>query len=127
MNPITLITSRLGISRALAWVLLIIAAAVLIYFSLSLITWRHDAKEAAQAKLNNNRSAAQSEASARAIKTVVDAADREQSIDQAVAAADKEIRNAPDPVAARDAAVAVLCGMRAYSRDPACTVQPANP
>lgn len=120
---IPLITSRLNIPRWAAWLAVAVIAVVLVYAAWSVWSWRVESQKTAQTKLNNSASDAQANAAAKAIDTVMKAESRDKTVDQAVSAAQKEIRNAPNPQAARATVVATLCGMRSYANDPACKVQ----
>lgn len=84
-------------------------------------------KEAAQAKQDAKSADAYAGAAKEAVATVVERANKDSSVDVIVEAATLEIDNAENPVAARAAVIASLCGLRAYSQRPECKVHKPNP
>jgi hypothetical protein len=78
---------------------------------------------AEQAEQTTKSSEALADSAEQAVAVVINSNEREASVDAVVAQAEKEIDNAPDPVARRAAALRAVCGLPEYSRDPACAVQ----
>lgn len=76
-----------------------------------------------QAEQTTKSSEALADAAEQAVAVVVNANDREASVDAVVAQAEKEIDNAPNPAARRAATVRAVCLLAEYREDPACAVQ----
>lgn len=83
--------------------------------------------ERAQAKQDTKAADAYAGAAKEAIETVTERASKEASVDAIVAAATLEIDNAENPVAARAAVIASLCGMSAYRSRPECALRGNDP
>jgi len=76
-----------------------------------------------QAEQTSRSGEAIADAAQNAVATVVNANEREASVDAIVAQAAKEIDNAPDPATARAATLRAVCLLAEYRNDPACRVR----
>lgn len=83
--------------------------------------------EAGQAKQGNKTNEALATSAQEAVNDIVSTNSNAQSVDAIVDQAAQEIDNAPNELAARDAAYNALCRMRAYANDPACAVFKPRP
>lgn len=98
-----------------------IALLVIAILSIGYCSLRRGAAE--QAEQTTKSSEALADAAENAVAMVVNANDREASVDAVVAQAEKEIDNAPNPAIRRAAALRAVCGLPEYRQDPACSVQ----
>lgn len=105
----------------------IIAAAVIAILTLSFCVLTRDGGKSEQAEQGVRSNEALADAAASAVKTVTQGNDRERSIDQIVAQAEKEIDNAPSPAARRAATIAAVCSLPDYRDHPSCQVREPNP
>lgn len=106
----------------------IVIVAVLLLIALGSIRSCMDrGKEAAQAKQDVKSADAYAGAAKEAVATVVERANKDASVDAIVAAATLEIENAENPVAARAAVIASLCGLQSYAKRPECALHKPNP
>lgn len=115
------------IKSNLALVGIIIVAILLIVLLSSIKGCTETGKEAAQAKQDVKSADAYASAAKEAVATVTSRAKADTDVDKIVAAATLEIDNAENPVAARAAVIASVCGLRAYSQRPECKMLSANP
>jgi hypothetical protein len=83
-------------------------------------SWWLARDDVAQARQDTRSAAALAETAKDAAATVIAQADREDTVDDLVAAAIEEIDNAPNDQAAAAAARSAICGMPDYRGDPAC-------
>lgn len=83
--------------------------------------------KAAQAEQTTRSADALSNAAEHAVETVIQSSGRDASIDEVVIRASKDIDNAQDPVAARDAVINSVCDLAEYNNDPACKLRGSHP
>jgi hypothetical protein len=110
---------------ALKWVLLAAVAIVLVGFVIGRIIGGNH-QEVRQAQTEVRSAEAMQEAGQAAVATVLEQAKEEADLKDLVAEAAKEIDNAPNPAAARAAALDAACQLRLYRDDPACQLRPAD-
>jgi len=110
---------------AVKWLLLaIVVIAIGGYILARVIGGNH--QEVRQAQTNEHSAEAMQAAGQAAVQTVIKRNGEEARLGDVVNQASEEIDNAPDPVAARRAALGAACQLRLYRDDPACHVQPAH-
>ncbi len=117
---IALLTSLVGPKFAKPALYAIIAAMVLSALGIGKCVL--DNRAAEQAKQTTRSSEAIADAAEQAVGTIINTGNRENSINDVVSQAAKEIDNAPDPSTARAAALGAVCRLPEYTHDPACAV-----
>lgn len=103
---------------------------IFIFLVLVILVFRScaaSADEAAQAKQDARGAEAYADAATVAVAQVTNQAQAEADLDALARQAMEKIDNAQDPVAARAAVDAALCGLRLYRDRPECAVQPTRP
>lgn len=110
---------------AVKWLLLAVAIVALVAFVSGRFLFGNHGK-VHQAQTNERSAEAMEAAGATAVSTVLNQADEEMSLHDLVGKASKEIDNAPNPAAARDATLNAACELRLYRDDPACAVRGAD-
>jgi type II secretory pathway pseudopilin PulG len=88
--------------------------------------WGGNAQETRQAKTETLSAEAMQEAGAVAVATVLEQTQSEVALGDLVDQATENIDNAPDPIAARDAALDAACQLQLYRDDPACALRGAD-
>lgn len=76
-----------------------------------------------QVEQTTRSSEAIANAAENAVATVINANERDASIDEIVSQAEKEIDNAPNAAVARAATIRAVCLLAEYRNDPACAVR----
>lgn len=120
-----------GVPLKLARPLIYIAFAVMVFGAGFLVKCQHDARKAAQARVDAKAAEAYATSAGEAVNAVAAAAGREAALKDIVTEAAKEIANAegsnaPIPPAARDAALRSACRLPNYKHHPACTALLGN-
>lgn len=110
---------------ALKWLLLALAVlALVIWVTVHILGNR--GQEVRQARTETASAEAMQEAGQAAVATVLEQAHEEAELKDLVTEAAQEIDNAPNPAAARRAALNAACQLQLYRDDPTCAVRPAD-
>ncbi|MBT0667091.1 hypothetical protein HT136_01750 [Novosphingobium profundi] len=122
------ILARLGLSSAPRWAWIALAAIILMaaVFMLGRCSAADDGEEV-QAEQTAESEQATARAAEAAIEVLEDRTITEETIDKAVDAATKEIEDAQDPAAVRDAVLRAVCLQDSHRNDPACVMLRADP
>jgi hypothetical protein len=109
--------------KAVKWVVIAFAAALLIGAILIVSRCSHDNTAERQSEQTSASGGAIANAAADAIETITNRTVTEGDIDAATATAQEEIENASDPDTVRGAVIAGVCGQASHRNDPACRVR----